>query len=624
MHVVRKIVLTTLSSGAILAVSAAAASAANVYVATTGSDSNTCRSASDPCLTLYKAVQDGEAIVGEGNVTIHVADGTYEGATLNGALDDGDTIVGASQTGTVLENVGPGSTLETDAPATLEDLTVRHDTHDTNPAIEDGSESLTLRHVNVESNAAKGEDAIRVELAYGTLSLDDCRIIHASTGGAALKGTNVAATITNSTLEALGDEAEAVAVSYSTLTLERSTAVTRATQDIAVRGSFDTVSISRSTVEAGGPRSTALQTGDSTATVDDSRLVARETEDIAVESEEGTVTLEGDTIEADAPKTAGAFLLGNRDVNFKSDTLSMNAAADTREAILLEGVNEATFRRVRVHGTWTGQAMLAAVRSITLLESSISDGSTQSAVAIYGFAAGHLGVLVQRSRIAAPADAKAALYVQGNTAAAIDSSLIVGGVDGVLLLDRDAKKQQDTIAASTIDAGTPGQANEAGVASVSATLEGEHRAFNVNVEGSVLFEPITATLTGGASGLAVSCQNTDVLSQDQVASATVGSIGCRTGAHGNDNFRSPSSIFASPVTNYLLKNHTKAVNSVPSDTISLGYGVKPAAYDLLARRRDDYERVSRKCDLVQDRGAAQIRSQKSDCKPKRSRRRRRR
>ncbi len=282
-------------------------------------------------------------------------------------------------------------------------------------------------------------------------------------------------------------------------------------------------------------------------------------------------------------------------------------------------------RKVNVHGTWPGPALEAGVtKRSSILESNLDNGADTATpvVELDALVPGGLSFLIQRSRITGGASSPETLEMRGTGSGSfdLDSSLIQGGVDGVMLVDEGEKKQQVAVAASTIDAGAAGVTDEPGVASIAAELVGPSRALGVDVEGSVLFEPMAATLAGGASGLTLSCQNSDAPSQSQEQSPTVGAINCRSGVHGNDNLPSLGSIFASPITDYTLKNHTKAVNSVPSDTIALGFGVKPSPYDLDAHKRDQYEREGRKCELVQDRGALQIRGQKADCKPKRRRR----
>ncbi len=428
-------------------------------------------------------------------------------------------------------------------------------------------------------------------------------------------------TMTGSSDETTGEKSEDVDAGLAPVTITKSALITRGKESKGLDDDFGNATVSDSTIEDDEEASTGLIVELASLTVRGSRLTQRMGNDASAENEDGHLTLEHDTVEVDgageAVEAEGAML------TLTSDNFAVNAPSDA-EAVIDELGPGATLRNVNVHGTWIGPALEGLVsHSASIIDSTLNDGADTGApvVVFESLASEGLPFLVQRSRIIGGATAASAMEVEGSGSIALDSSLLQGGVSGLTFTDEGAKKQQVVVAASTIDAGTAGVSNEPGVASIATDLLGPSRTLNVDVEGSVLFEPMTGMLLSGASGLTMSCQNSDAPSQSQAASAAVGAINCRSGAHGNDNLPSLGSIFASPITKYELKKHTKAINSVPSDTVTLPLGMKPAPFDLGAHKRALYEREGRKCELVQDRGALQIPGQKPDCKPKRKRRR---
>ncbi|HUA11581.1 MAG TPA: hypothetical protein VMA83_06220 [Solirubrobacteraceae bacterium] len=626
MRPARTVVLTALAAIAVLAASAASAFATNLYVSTSGSDSNSCTSAASPCLTIQKAVEDARAT--PGTPTVFVAAGTYNGSvSLGSNVDEGTAIVGAGRSATILTNTATEPTVKSGELIgfRLENLTVKHETADGAPAVSDQGGPLTLKNVDVSATGTSGETAVDVEDEFleAPVSITNTQISDGAPAGRAIEATSAPLAVSGSTVETTANKGVVLGADVAPLSVTNSTLVERGSQGKVLEDEFGAVKISRSTVELPSPETTGLLDDFGSLVVTGSHVIQRANEQVAVVSEEGTPVLEHDTFEVLGAGTLveaeGAHL------SMTSDTVHLDDASATGTLIQLEGPG-ATLRKVNVSGPWDG-AIIEGFASgrVSILESDINDASDEKLPVVIEQTLGstRFPLLVQRSHLISAPAAPDVIDEIGTGSLALDSSLIQGGVSAVRFIDlAGAKIEPAVISGSTIDAGTPGLSGEAGVTSITAELLGPDQALNADVEGSVLFEPMTATL-GGAVGLAVSCQNTDAPSQSQAASATEGAISCRSGVHGNENLPSPSSIFASPITSYVPKKRGRLVDSVPSDTISIGYGIKPAPYDLAGHKRDEYGRFGRKCELVQDRGALQMSGQKATCKPKKRKRRRR-
>ncbi len=622
MHLARKIVLTMLLGCMALAASAAAASAANLYVSTTGSDANSCTSAASPCLTVQKAVEDGRTKPGA--TTIFVAAGLYKGGVqLNSPADTGTAIVGAGPSATVLMNTGSEPVVAGGEVVSfrLENIGLRHETPDDEPAVGVEGGNLGLKNVDVNATGS-GEVAVEAddEFSESSLTVSNSRIVQDSEHGGGIESEGAATTISDSTLETTGEKAADVGGGLAPITVSHSTLITRGADSKVLENEFGNATVSSSTIEQTGASSIGVTSEFGSTTIRFSRLIQRMEGEVSAEAEVSPMTLEHDNFEINAAGVAAGG--GGSNITLTSDNVAVNAPTDTQPVFEVEGA-KITMRQVNVHGDWIGSVIQGVVaHTASILESNLNDAADTGppAIELTALSPEGLSLLVQRSRIFAGASADAVVEVEGVGSVVVDSSLLQGGDDGLALFGEGAKNQKAVVAASTIDAGTPGVSGEAGVTSIASLLPTTSGALNVDVEGSVLFEPMTAMMDAGST-LNVNCQNSDAPSQSQAAVAPDGSIDCRSGVHGNDNLPSLGSIFASPFTKYELKKHTKAVNSVPSDTVTLPFGMKPSPFDLGAHKRALYEREGRKCELVQDRGALQIPGQKADCKPKKKHRR---
>ncbi|HUA11583.1 MAG TPA: hypothetical protein VMA83_06230 [Solirubrobacteraceae bacterium] len=608
-----------------MAAAASAAGAANLYVTTTGSDANTCTSPATPCLTVEKAVEEARDVAGD--ATIHVAAGTYTGEVLfSDERDNRDVIVGASPTATVLVNPSgkPAITVTAPAHVTLEDIGIRHETADDEPAVGALSGFVTLRNADVTATGTGEEAAVSNSspVGEGTLSLIGCHVVQGSGEGRGVVSRDSVLSIAGSTIETSGGGGDAVIGGLVPVTVSNSKLVTRGGSGNAFVDAAGPAALSGVTIEMEGGGTAAVAGEFAAIDATNTHIFERGGGDVGFETTAGQLKLEHDTAEIDAD--AVAVSSGGTSSTLTSDTFTINAPGSEAPAIIFEGGSNQTLRRVRVQGDWQGAAVLGFVSGrVQLLESTLDDPGTKDAAALLiAVEPEGLGLLVQRTRIIASPTANAAIAALAASSIAFDSSLVQGGLAAVRMEQIGPKKLTATFDGSTIDAGTPGVSDEPGIDSIASEIGAVGHTMNVNVEGSILLEPIAATLAGGASGLTVNCANSDAPSEVQTATATLGQINCRAGSHGNENLPALGSLFSSPFTDYALRKHTKAVNSVPSNTIALPAGAKPAPYDLDGRKRALYERVGRKCELVQDRGALQIPGQKADCKPRRRRRRR--
>lgn len=621
---------------ALLAAGTSAASAAEFFVAPTGNNANTCSSSAVPCMTIMRAVE--EARLSPGAATVRIAAGTYpENLDLESDLDNGLRLVGAGSATTVLRNTVSNSTLLVGGliSVTVENLTIEHPTADREPAVRNESSAVTLAHDLIRAKAAAKETAIESDGALiattgvGT-RLIDSTVVQESPEGVAMSLGAGSVTVTGSTVETTAPNSQALGPTHGsslgedfaeTVEVTGSTVVTRGTASSPLDVDFAHLKLNKDLIEAAGMNSQVGNLFDAAATILASRIVGKGSSTIGLNGEDCVLTLEHDSIEVEGALALEDYL-GRMVMRYV--TVNINAPGNTNPAIATFFVGAATLSHVRVGGVWAGSAVGGYVANgLTITDSRLTSSETAKEPTVNETTGpGSPSLLIRRTVITAPADAPAALRIELQGSAAIDSSEIVGGAVGARFADDGPKRAQVVVAGSTIDAGTAGVAGEPLVSSIAAEDLEPGPRLSVFVQGSILFEPIEATLAGGAAGLSVACSNSDTPGQTRPESATLGSIACRSGAHGNDALPGLGSIFASPFTSYLLRPHSSAINSVPSSSIALGFGVKASSTDLAGRARELYRRVRRRCELVQDRGALQVRGQRADCKPPRRKRRR--
>src|SRR5208282_2483782 len=122
-------------------------------------------------------------------------------------------------------------------------------------------------------------------------------------------------------------------------------------------------------------------------------------------------------------------------------------------------------------------------------------------------------------------------------------------------------------------AGKPGVADGAGVYGVAVGAGGTASRADVLIEGSILLEGQFAEVAAGDKA-EVSCVHSDAPSQTQAEAGAAGKISCAGGSEGESS-STPESLFASPITSYLLNPSSSAIDSVPTSAISLPFGLTP-------------------------------------------------
>jgi len=591
---VAKFTLALSCALASLGAGAAGASAATFYVSASGSDSNSCKTSGAPCATIDKAIKDSET--SPGNSTIQIAPGTFK-QDVNGldSADNGLTIKGSGSGRTVIEGAGPGPTFEIhDAlTVTVEKLSALHPTANTSPVIQSYSANLTLREDLIEGNATAHETTIEAlaDEFRGSVTIHSSTVRSNAPSAAAIGSQNVPLHIEGSKLVANGTESTAVAASLAHAHLHGDMIVANGEASLGLGSALGNVEISKTRVTVNGNGASGYM------------------------GELSESSWAGDEIVVNGDGVAARSLDGGR---FITDGLkvAMTDAADSDTALYIEGADPTRLAKLRVGGAWHGIPLIAySAATMALIGDHIAASSTGTspAVELGSAAPGNLSVLVQRSVLRAAPTASGTLFDEATGSTVIDSSEIIGGEKALLISDFGGKEEHLDIAASTIDAGMPGVIGESGVNSIDVILENQPQRFAVNVEGAILFEPVDAIKVGSVGKLSVSCDNSEAPNQRQAEGPGKGAISCRSGRHGNHNFSSPGSIFAAPIDGYILKPHSNAVNTVPSKSIHLPFGLHPSKTDLDGRHRAIHRRIDHHCSLVQDRGALQIKGQKSNC-----------
>jgi hypothetical protein len=167
-----------------------------------------------------------------------------------------------------------------------------------------------------------------------------------------------------------------------------------------------------------------------------------------------------------------------------------------------------------------------------------------------------------------------------------------------------------TLAASTIDAGQLGQSDPSGVSDVQAIVGPPASIADVNVEGSILLDPQLAEVAGGGKEAVIDCVDSAVPNQSQAASGPAGQINCASGSNGNtDSSAELASLFATPITSYVLNPTSSAIDSVPASAVALPFGLTPATTDLNGNPRA--EGVA--CATLQDKGALELPGHGTPC-----------
>jgi hypothetical protein len=551
---------------------ASAASAATFYVTErTGKDSNSCLSG-HPCLTIGRAIVAAEATPGPN--TIDVAEGTYtEVVDLDSAADTGLTIDG--EPGEDVEIVHSGEPpVIASAPAasvTLANLRVKNQAGVgavVSSVIEDHGVALTLDGVIAQNENLSGVNGIEVR-DLGSLTMNGGEVImEAGTRGAAI----------------VADETP-LALSEMSLKTEGGT-------------------------EAGG----ILSTRSALSVVHSSARIEQEgSEELpAIKAEEdGSVSLTGDDLIEEG--AAPALELVDSPTTADDVTVEMDNPG-SEVAAVGDGSHggSSTFDHLEVGGNWLGPAFEAQGGDVTLADSHLIADTAHNLPAIEYLGAGEgQGLVLQRSIVQAGPKAEPGALVSLSDNVTIDSSEILGGTNGILFENSEGGTRTLTLAASTVDAGAAGLADDAfGIDGVNVDAKGTSSSTaDASIEGSIVLEQQAATAEAG-NHASVTCSYSALPSQTQPAKATEGAVACASGANGNTNSSAEfASLFSQPFTNYQLNPSSNAVDSVPVSAITLPFGLTPSTTDREGHPR--FEEIA--CALVQDKGALELPGHATGC-----------
>ena len=571
MQLARRIVLGLTLTTVLSAAGASAASATTFFVAPTGNDANPCTASSAPCKTINGAVKKAE--LDSGTSAIEVAAGKYEETVKLPSSVEGIAINGAGGGAGGTEIAGSAAATESTvfdqaSGVTISNLSVVNPAGDKHGGISGGAD-ITLRNVFVDMRDPGTEDGIE----YGALLV--VGVLKMEGGGVTLES--------GTTGNAIDSYAYPIDLKGVAIT------VADGSTGGGVNAQAGSVSISSSTITLGNTAESA-----------------------AVNAGFAPVTLTSDAITLAAPKGGlGVEAIGAEPITMNGDSITMNGASNSSPAIALEG-GTANISHLSIGGSWPGAGIEDIGSTTTIADSRVL--AKALAVENLGQDASR-GLLVERSVLESAATAVPGTLVSLNGNVTVDSSEILGGRSGVYLINQAGKSRTATVAASTIDAGELGVADKASAFGVFAGAAGPGSHATVNVEGSVVLEPqVTEVEPGGPTG-EVNCSNSDVPNQTQAAAPPAGAIACATGSSGNTS-NSPSAIFAAPLTGYIPGAGGPAVNSVPSSTISLPFGIAPSTTDLAGNPRSVLIGTNGVCPAFQDRGALQIPGQQGSCTPK--------
>jgi hypothetical protein len=548
---------------AVLVGGASAASAATFYVSTTGKDTNACTEAALPCRTIAKAVTDSEGVPGA--AAIDVGAGTYE-ETVNLAkpADGGLTIngTGSGAGGTVLQPPsGAGEAAfhvaVPGAAVGLTNLSIVDVSGNTRDGIETVGET-TLENVAVDMRNAGSEDGI-VANESGSLILNGCAV----TMGSGSTGVAIAAALTPLTVE------------------NTSVTVENGSTSVGIEGEYAPVSIASATLNLGS------------------------TAGVGIEATGGSTSVSGVSV-TDGGEQPGLVSEFTKPASVTGVRVTMTNAKNTNPAVVAEYNISETIQGLHVSGAWGGPA-LVSIGDATLRDSQLIEAPTSGATAVeYEGESEGPGLFVQRSVLQTAATAGAALEALGGSVT-LDSSEVLGGKDGILFDQVAGKERTLTVSASTVDAGTLGEAGEAGVVGVDL-IAGGNSVATARIVGSIVLEPQIATVEAGGKSATIDCSYSDAPNQTQTATTTEGAIACPTGSAGETSSE-VKSLFSEPFANYQLSPSSSAVDSVPVGAISLPFGLTPSATDLAGNPR--FEDVA--CAALQDKGALELPGHGTPC-----------
>ena len=287
--------------------------------------------------------------------------------------------------------------------------------------------------------------------------------------------------------------------------------------------------------------------------------------------------------------------------------IEMGDGSSTTQAVRMES---GLLDHVSVSGAWSGEA-LEDRGSVTIRDSSfVTSAADPTPTAFIVGLPGSNTTIVQRS-IFKQANHSGTIPPYGvfvsQTNLTLDSSMVLGGQSALDIYS--TQSSSTTIAGSTLDAAQPGISDPPPDRAIHLEACENTTVATVAVEGSILAENQFSSISTGAQAT-ITCSNSDVPSQSQVATSSEGTINCANGVAGNVTtspfsalFADPSGNFSNPLADYQLSPSSTAVDSVPAGAISIPT-IVPSATDLAGNAR--VVDGNGDCASVQDKGALEL------------------
>lgn len=280
--------------------------------------------------------------------------------------------------------------------------------------------------------------------------------------------------------------------------------------------------------------------------------------------------------------------------------VDMTQAANSSAGISLTDIGvpgSFTLDRVSVGGAWDGQGISTAQApsgtTLALRDSNVRSSGSSGDERALDVGAGWQ-VTVDRSLLQSPTANDLGTIFLSDSSLVLDSSVVLGG-NGAVWMSGAAIDQTAVIRNSTMDGGTAGQ--QGAFAAVWLSDSGDSALIDSSIALEKQHTEIGATIT---------CTNSDLPSQVQSPTATVGAIAC--GPSAGNTFTAPSLLFANAAAgDYHLR--------LGSPAIDTGSTAPPAAGES-AIDRDGNPRVldgNLDCVAQRDRGAFELTGQSAAC-----------
>jgi hypothetical protein len=541
-----------------LGLSTASASASTFFVATTGNNANDCASASTPCLTIAGAITRARAAAD--TATINVGPGTFSGnVSLDSAADSGTAIVGSGS--------GGGGTVIQGSPNSSPAVTFSTNSSDN-----------ALSHLKVINSLGGNDDAIS---AQTHVTLTDVAVdVHnpGSANGISVGFSPVTFDSGSVTMES-GASGRGFSTNIGGLTVRASTiTVAAGATATAINTSIGPLTLTGSTINVGPNGGGAVLTGASSSTISDTTI------NQASSSGQGIVS------------QVAAMKLANV-------TVTMTNAAGTQLAVE-SAQGDATIDHLTVSGPWHGPGLII-VGNATIRDTRVTTpaGSTSPAAEFVEGGSGGRSAVVQRSVFQQGAPTVPNVILLGADMV-LDSSELLGGVEGVFASHSSGKARTVSILGSTIDAGALGTRDGAGTYALYGTVSGgSNSALTLLARGSILVDSQLADVSG-ANSLTIACTASDAPDQTQAADATHGAINCASGANGNAATNPLTGLFAGAAPDYGLNPSSSAVDGVPDAAFSPPAGITLSTTDLAGNPRDVDGNGN--CVALRDKGALEL------------------